>query len=266
MKPFVPTKRQSSILKMLREDGFVATDAMVSYFNVTPQTIRRDLNELSAKGMITRFHGGAGHPRDGGDRPYEDRLVTHVEAKQKIAEVVAKIIPNNVSLFLNTGTTIEAVARELLGHKNLTIVTNNINVAQTLGRNESFNIMLAGGQLRNADGGIIGPQAIEFIDKFHMDYGVIGINSIDDEGGLWDYGQVEIRLSQATMKNSDKTILVADTAKFGKKALCRMGHVEDVDVVVTDALPAPHFNTLFENHDVAVHHRIHHDAVEQGES
>jgi DeoR family glycerol-3-phosphate regulon repressor len=254
MKPFVPTKRQSLILKMLREDGFVATDAMVSHFNVTPQTIRRDLNELSAKGLITRFHGGAGHPRNSGDRPYEDRLVTHVEGKKKIAEILAKKIPNNASLFLNTGTTIEAVARELLGHENLTVVTNNINVAQTLRRNESFNIMLAGGQLRNADGGIIGPQAIEFIDKFHMNYGIIGVNSIDDDGHLWDYGQVEIRLSQATMKNADQTILVADAAKFGKKALCRMGHVEAVDVVVTDAPITPHFKTLFETHDVSVYH------------
>lgn len=256
MKPFVPTKRQSLILKMLREDGFVATDAMVSHFNVTPQTIRRDLNELSAKGMITRFHGGAGHPRTGGDRPYEDRLVTHVEAKQKIAKIVAGLIPNNSSLFLNTGTTIEAVARELLQHENLVVVTNNINVAQTLGQNDSFEIMLAGGQLRNADGGIIGPQAIEFIDKFHMDFGVIGVNSIDDEGGLWDFGQVEIRLSQATIKNSNKTILVADGAKFGKKALCRMGHIDNVDIVATDKAPAAHFHTLFNNHDVDVHCEI----------
>ncbi len=254
MKTFMPSKRQSLILQMLRENGFVATDAMVSHFQVTPQTIRRDLNELSARGLITRFHGGAGHPRNEGDRPYQDRLVTHVEAKQKIARLVAKTIPNNASIFLNTGTTIEAVARELLEHENLVVVTNNINVAQTLGRNETFNIMLAGGQLRNADGGIIGPQAIEFIDKFHMDYGIIGINSIDDDGDLWDYGQVEIRLSQATIKNSDRTILVADGSKFGKKALCRMGHVGDVDVLVTDTLPAPQFSTLFEKTNVKVYH------------
>jgi len=113
MKKFVPSKRQASILDMVDEFGFVATEAMVTEFSVTPQTIRRDLNELNEHGLLTRFHGGAGQAKSAENPPYQDRLQTGVEAKRKIAAATAALIPNGASIFLSTGTTIEAIAEAL---------------------------------------------------------------------------------------------------------------------------------------------------------
>jgi len=249
---FVPNKRQAAILKMLSEDGFVATDDMVSKFDVTPQTIRRDLNELNKFGLITRFHGGAGQAKNMGNRPYKDRLHTRVEAKQTIAQLVSGLIPDGASLFLSSGTTIEAIARELSSHKSLKVVTNNVNIARIMSQNESFEVMIAGGQVRNVDGGIIGLSSLEFLEQFHMDFGIVGTNSVDEAGALWDFDQLEVRISRATIKNSHKVILVADSEKFGRRAMNRMGHISECNFLVTDKpLKAP-FDQLFAESNVKV--------------
>lgn len=241
MRTFKPSKRQSAILDMVARDGFVATEAMVAEFGVTPQTIRRDLNELGLKGLLTRFHGGAGQAKSGVNLPYEDRLKSGVQAKQKIAEMTASLIPDESSLFLNTGTTTETIAQALLGHKNLHVVTNNINVARYLSQNETFQIMLAGGQVRNHDGGVTGTEAAEFIDRFRMDVGIIGVSGVDEDGSLLEFNPAEIRAAQSVLRNSRKVILVADQHKFGRRAMNRMGDLSDVDIVVTDAPLAPNF-------------------------
>lgn len=235
MRAFKPSKRQSAILNMVAQDGFVATEAMVAEFGVTPQTIRRDLNELGREGLLTRFHGGAGQAKSGENLPYADRLRSGVQAKQKIAEMTASLIPDGSSLFLNTGTTTEAIAQALLGHQNLHIVTNNINVARYLSQNESFQIMLAGGQVRNHDGGVTGAGAAEFVDSFRMDIGILGVSGIDEDGSLLEFDPAEIRSAQSVLRNSRKVILVADKHKFGRRAMNRMGDLSDVDMLVTDA-------------------------------
>jgi len=237
---------------MLSEDGFVATDDMVSKFDVTPQTIRRDLNQLNKYGLITRFHGGAGQSKNMGNRPYEDRKHTRVEAKQTIAGLVASIIPDGASIFLSSGTTIEAIARQLQDHKSLKIVTNNVNVAQILSQNDTFEVMIAGGQVRNVDGGIVGLSSLEFMEQFHMDFGFVGTNSVDEAGVLWDFDQLEVRISRATIKNSHKVILVADHQKFGRRAMNRMGHVSEFDMLVTDKELKEPFGALFRDSGVNI--------------
>ena len=239
MSEFTPNTRQSAILDMIRENGFVATEAMVTEFDVTPQTIRRDLNALGAHGLITRFHGGAGQVQSVSDRPYADRLRTGVEAKRVIAEATAALIPNDASLFLITGTTTEAVAEALLGHTNLHVVTNNINVASILMRNETFRVTVTGGEVQNQDGGLVGVVSTEVVRGFRMDVGIIGVSGVDDDGTLLEFDAAEVHTTRAIMENARKVILVADRHKFGRRAMNRLGGLGDVDVVVTDAaLPA----------------------------
>lgn len=238
---------------MVEQDGFVATEAMVATFDVTPQTIRRDLNELNTHGLLTRFHGGAGQSRSVQNHPYAHRRQTGVDAKRKIAEATAALIPNGASLFLNIGTTTEAVAEALLAHENLHVVTNNINVAQILSRNASFKIMIAGGEVRNHDGGITGVASTDFVRQFRMDIGVVGIGGINEDGSLLDFEYEEVRTAQMILENSRKTILVADQHKFGRRAMARMGHISDLDSLVTDAPLKKHYATLCEEADVSVH-------------
>ncbi|RKQ69190.1 DeoR family transcriptional regulator [Litorimonas taeanensis] len=241
-----------AILEMVSERGFVATEAMVTEFDVTPQTIRRDLNELKAHGLLTRFHGGAGQADSVENRPYKDRLKSGVDAKRKIAELTASLVPNGASLFLNIGTTTEFVAQALLGHENLHVVTNNINVAQILAHNSSFKIMIAGGEVRSQDGAIIGSSSVDFVNEFRLDIGIVGIGGIDEAGVLLDFDHQEVKTARTILRNSRKTILVADQHKFGRPAMNRMGHLEDLDMLVTDRALSSNYQTLCENSGVNV--------------
>ncbi len=252
MKKFEPSKRQTSILQMIEEFGFIATEAMVTEFNVTPQTIRRDLNELSEEGLLTRFHGGAGQVKSAENPPYEDRLQTGVEAKKKIAAVTAAMIPNGASIFLSTGTTIEAIAEALLSHDKLHVFTNNLHVARILTRNESFQIIVSCGQVRHSDGGIIGSSSDDFISDFRMDVGIVGISGVDEDGTLLEYDPQEVKTAKTILRNSQKVIMVADRHKFGRRAMNRVGHIRELDAIITDSEPEIHFKNLCESEDIEI--------------
>lgn len=252
MSQFSPSKRQASILDMVEKFGFVATDAMVSEFEVTPQTIRRDLNELSENGLLARFHGGAGQVKSAENPPYKARLQTGVEAKQKIAAATAALIPNGASLFMSTGTTIETIAEALLGHQNLHVLTNNLHVAQILRQNESFQILVSCGEVRHHDGGIVGSSSEDYIANFRMDVGIVGISGIDEEGTLLEYNPHEVKTARIILKNSQKAIMVADSHKFGRHAMNTVGHMRDVDVIVTDSELPPHYQKICESERIEV--------------
>lgn len=252
MTQFKTSKRQALILDMVEGDGFVATEALVTQFDVTPQTIRRDLNELCAQGLLTRFHGGAGQAKSGENPPYKDRVKTGVEAKRKIARMTAALIPNGASLFLSTGTTIEAIAEALLGHEKLHIFTTNLNVAKILTKNETFQIIVSCGQVRHHDGGIIGSSSDDFMNDFRMDVGIIGISGIDTEGTLLEYDPQEVKTAKTILQNSRKVIMVADRHKFKRPAMNRVGHMRDLDLIVTDNALDPNFTQICEAENIEV--------------
>ncbi len=152
---------------------------------------------------------------------------------------VPRAIPDNSSLFLNIGTTTEAVARELLGHRNLTVVTNNMNVANILVANDSCEIMVAGGVLRRSDGGLVGDLTAQFIEQFKVDYAIIGASALDGDGDLLDFDLQEVRVSQALIRRARQSCLVADASKFGRSAPVRIASLRDIDTFFTDQpLPA----------------------------
>ena len=252
MEKFKLSKRQESILRMVDQFGFVATEAMVTEFKVTPQTIRRDLNELSEQGLLSRFHGGAGQAKSAENPPYEDRLQSGVEAKRKIAEATAALIPNGSSIFLSTGTTIEAIAEALLGHEKLHVFTNNLHVARILMQNSGFQIIVSCGQVRHSDGGIIGSSSDDFINEFRMDVGIVGISGVDEDGSLLEYDRQEVKTAKTILRNSQKVIMVADRHKFGRRAMNRVGHIRDLDVIVTDSQPEAHFRNICDSENVNI--------------
>ena len=237
---------------MVDEFGFVATEAMVTKFNVTPQTIRRDLNELSEHGLLSRFHGGAGQIKSAENPPYEDRLQTGVEAKRKIAAATAALIPNGASIFLSTGTTIEAIAEALLEHKKLHVFTNNLHVARILTRNDGFQIIVSCGQVRHSDGGIVGSSSDDFIGDFRMDIGIVGISGVDEDGSLLEYDPQEVKTAKTILRNSQKVIMVADRHKFGRRAMNRVGHIRELDVIITDSEPDTHFRNICESENIDI--------------
>ena len=195
--------RQTEILEIARGEGRVFVEDLAQRFDVALQTIRRDLTDLANAGLLDRVHSAAA-------------------------------IPDNSSIILNLGTTTEAVARELLLHRNITVVTNNMNVANILLPNPGCDIMVAGGALRRSDGGLVGDLTSEFFGQFKVDYAVIGASAIDPDGDLLDFDVAEVRVSRAILKQARHAFLVCDHSKLGRSAPALLGSLSQISAWFTD--------------------------------
>ncbi len=246
-------KRQNSIIDRARRDGFVSVDIMAIDFNVTPQTIRRDLNFLCDNLLLNRHHGGATLPSDIENTSYNARRSMNYDNKQIIARMVSEFIPEKSSLFMNIGTTTEEVAKSLLEHKELRIITNNLNVANIMAVNDGFEIIIAGGYVRNRDRGVVGEATIDFMSQFRVDYAIIGISGIDDDGMLLDYDYREVRVAQAIIKNAREVLLVADHSKFNRRPIVRLCPADEIDHLFTDRILNDDIAKIFKNAEVKTH-------------
>jgi DeoR family glycerol-3-phosphate regulon repressor len=229
-------QRQQEILGLARAQGRVSVDNLALRFNVTPQTIRKDLNELCELQLVSRVHGGA-------------VISSGIE---NIAYEARRFIPNNASLFINIGTTTEEVARALGQHEDLLVITNNLNVANLLYRHPRIDVIMAGGPVRRLDGAVVGSAAVDFVTQFRVDYAVIGTSAIEEDGSLLDFDVREVRVSRAIIENARKVILVADRLKLQRTAPVRIGHLSDIDVFVTDELASFAVADVCRTHNVQV--------------
>ncbi len=233
------SRRQQQLLQRVRQDGYAAVETLADDFEVTPQTIRRDINTLCDQGLLTRYHGGAGVPPSSIENiAYSARQTLNPEGKQRIAELVARHIPHHASLFINIGTTTEEVAKALRHHDALRVITNNLNVAGILCDNPSIEVIMAGGTVRHRDHGVTGEATVDFIHQFKVDYGIIGISGIESDGTLLDFDYHEVRVSQAMLRQSRKVFLVADHSKFNRNALVKLGDLKQIHALFTDR-PVP---------------------------
>ena len=246
-------QRRRAIVEVVRRQGFAAIEALAQRFAVTPQTIRRDINELSAEGALQRFHGGAGLPSSVENLAYPARQVLCLEEKARIARLAARHVPDNASLFINIGTTTEEVAKALLQHHGLSVVTNNLNVAGILAGKPDFRLIVTGGVVRSHDRGLVGEATIDLIQQFKVDIGIIGISGIDTDGALLDFDYREVRVAQAILENSRQIFLTADHTKFGRNAMVRLGSIEQIDALFTDRPPPPPLADRLREAEVEVH-------------
>lgn len=231
------SERHAKIIEIVNSSGFATIEELATKFDVTPQTIRRDLKELDSEHKIQRFHGGAGLSSTILNTPYSNRKVAYLKEKQRIAEKIAQEIPDQSSIFINIGTTTETIAQALLNHNDLTIITNNLHVASIMSSKDDFKIIIAGGVVRNRDGGVMGEATIDFVSQFKVDFAIIGISGIDESGDLLDFDYQEVRVSKAIIENSRNIFLAADHSKFGRDAMTRLGNISDVHHVFTSAEP-----------------------------
>ena len=227
-------ERQNRILEIAKQTGRVMVDDLAGRFDVSPQTIRKDLNELCDQRLLARVHGGAILSSGIENVGYDARRGIAGEEKEAIGRMAADLIPNNASLFITIGTTTEAVARALIAHVGLMVITNNINVANALRPYPAMEVIIAGGVVRRSDGGIVGEAAVDVIRQFRVDYAVIGVSAIDEDGSLLDYDFREVKVAQAIIGNARHVVLVADATKFQRTAPVRIGHLSQVGSFVTD--------------------------------
>ncbi len=245
--------RHEQIVTLVREQGFIPIGALAEKFSVTPQTIRRDINILSKQGQLQRHHGGAGPVFSTENMDYTDRKILCLHEKQVIAELVAKMIPSRSSLFINIGTTNEEVAKALIHHTHLRVITNSLNVAKILSGNKEIEVIVTGGLVRHKDCGIVGEAAIDFIRQFKVDFGIIGISGVDRDGTLLDFDYREVTAARSIMDNSRNVFLVTDHTKFGRNAMVRLGNIEEVDAMFTNKMPPLELVEIMKHNEVELH-------------
>lgn len=238
--------RQLRLLELVREHDSISVEQLAAALGVTLQTVRRDVQKLSAEKLLLRFHGGVraapqstienlDHPR---------REVLNADGKARIARAVAAQVPDHCSLIVNIGTTTEAVARALLSHRGLRVITNNLNVAAILSGNPACEVIVAGGVVRARDRGIVGEAAVDFIGQFKADIALIGISGIEADGSLRDFDLREVRVARTIIAHAREVWLAADHSKFHRRAMVQLATLHQIDRLFTDAEPPPPFPAL----------------------
>lgn len=226
--------REQQILSKARKTGFVSVEDIASEHQVTLQTARRDLGRLAELGWLTRVHGGAVPVGESEQSEYIRRKQSGRAAKRAIAQAVAQRIPDGASVFINIGTTNEAVAEALIARSGLQVVTNNIHVAATLSGRSDARVIIAGGEVRSEDGGVVGEATRDFVDQFRLDFAILGISAVDSEGVMLEHDYREARIAQAIMANAKHRILVAEGSKFNRTAMTRVADLSDIQEVFSD--------------------------------
>lgn len=244
--------RQSDIMQLAREEGRVSVEQLAARFDVSLQTIRKDLNELCDTGLLQRVHGGAVLSSGVANYAYEARRQLAADEKRNIGLRAASFVPDGCSVLINIGTTTEQVAMALSGKKDLLVITNNVNVVNILKDNQDIELIVAGGVVRHADGGIVGEAAVQLIEQFKVDFAIVGTSAIDQDGSIMDYDYREVKIAQAIIENARHTILVADHMKFERSAPVRIGHLSQIDRFVTDQPLPRHLARICSDGDVQV--------------
>ena len=240
-----PNPRQAELLDQVRRVGAMSVESLAERFGVTLQTVRRDVTLLAEAGLLARFHGGVRVPSSTTENiAYRQRQQLNLDAKRAIARAVAAAVPNGCSLIINIGTTTECIARELLLHRALRVITNNLNVAAILADNPDCEVMVAGGTVRSRDHGIVGEVTVEFMRQFKVDIGLIGISGLEADGTLRDFDVHEVKVSRAIVEHSREVWLATDHSKFNRPAMVELGSLNQLDRLFTDAAPPEPFPSL----------------------
>ncbi|WP_198969259.1 DeoR/GlpR family DNA-binding transcription regulator [Xylophilus sp. ASV27] len=237
--------RQIRLLDAVRARGSMTVEQLAEMLGVTLQTVRRDVQRLAEAQLLARFHGGVRMPGSTIENiAHRQREALNAEGKARIARAVAAQVPNDCSLILNIGTTTEAIAKALLQHRGLRVITNNLNVATILSANPGCEVIVAGGAVRARDLGIIGEAAVDFIRQFRVDIALIGISGIESDGTLRDFDYREVKVAQTIIRQAREVWLAADGSKFNRPAMVELATLSQIDRLFTDVVPPDPFPAL----------------------
>lgn len=239
------TERQRAILGIVGEQGFATIEALARHFDVSAQSIRRDIIRLDSEGALQRFHGGAGIGGAGNGGAgggsvvrlgYAEKRIIASDAKDRIGRAAAARIPDGSAVFLDVGTTVEAVARALRQRASLRVFTTSLPTAAILTGRPEIELFVLGGSVRGADGSLAGAATLAAIDAFRFDVAVIGYSGFDADGALMDFDLEKVAVKQRAMARAATVLAVGDASKFERSALVRIAPPGAVATIVTDAL------------------------------
>ncbi len=232
--------RQRQILTIVQRQGYATVEALAIEFQVSTQSVRRDIIRLDTLGLLQRFHGGVGVLDAPVRLGYEQKLTVAISAKDRIAQATVALLPPGQAIYLDYGTTCEAVARALRGRDDVRVVTASLAVAQALTGAHTvpgFEPVMLGGQLRGAEGAALGELTLSALAQFRFDVAVLGCSGFDSDGAPTDFDLDKIAVKRMALVQARAGMIVADASKFPRLALARLAPLTSLHHLVTDAAP-----------------------------
>ncbi len=228
-------KRQEKIVAYLSEENFAKAERLAARFEVSNETIRRDLLLLESEGYIKRTHGGAEFDNlRAQEKQYETRTQRNFEEKKALARLAADFIKDGDTLAMNTGTSTLELARLLAKKNHLTIITNSLDIAVTIGKNPTHNVYIPGGHLRMEGRGLSGAMCCEDLKRFRVDTAILSVGGVNPQEGVTEYHVEESSVVREMTAIANKTMVLADYSKFREVALNKICDIKEIDYIFTD--------------------------------
>ena len=232
-------ERRNEILEKLQADRRVVVSELSQIYDVSEETIRRDLEKLVNDGYAIKSYGGAGINENVNiDLPFNIRKNHNVIGKQRIAELISSRIKDGESIMLDASSTAVYVAKALKGKRNLTLITNSVEIIIELFDVPDWSVLSTGGVSREGSFALVGPQTDKMLRSYHVDRAVISCKGFDLASGLTDSDELLANNKKTMLDAAKEKILAVDSSKFDKTAFTAVGMLEDVTTVVTDEKPA----------------------------
>ena len=227
-------KRRDDICELLKGKNILSISELSSILNISKITIRRDLDYLAKEKKIIKTHGGAiiQSSKDY-EPPYMIRSLKMIEQKKAIGKLAAFLIPENSLIFIDVGTTLLQLAKNLPNDKNISVITNWIPITEELGKKMFPNIFLLGGKVNCREMSIIGNYSLQFLDNFNIETCFIGVGGVSIDHGLTDYTLEEIEIKKQMIRRAKKRIVLADHSKFDQLAPIKICDLSDIDIIIT---------------------------------
>ena len=228
-------ERKNQIVEYVNQNTKATVGELCDYFNVSQATIRNDLRDLDAAGLISRVHGGAiANLSVNFERNVSETAEQHTEEKNLLAHAALKYIHDGDAIALDAGSTIYALAKQLTVFRNLTVVTYDLKTASWLTQNSDVNVILAGGMVRKGFHYITGQSAINTICDLHVDTAFIGCNGADPAKGITTPSIETANLKRIMMQNAKRSVLLADSSKLGIVSFVHFADLNNIDCFLTD--------------------------------
>lgn len=244
-------ERKNEILQKLRAEQRVLVSELAQHYRVTEETIRRDLDKLEKEGYATKTYGGAilGNSTKT-DLSHAIRSKTNVEAKNQIAELVCDLVDDGDHLMIDDSSTALFCAKKLREKKNLTIITNSVELVVELANVEGWTILLTGGRLKAEALALVGSQCEKYLANYHVDKVFVSCKGVDRNAAVTDSNELSAQAKQAMLRAGRQKVLVVDSSKFDKVSFVNITPIENMEAVVTNQKPSEAWLRHFEERGV----------------
>lgn len=231
-------ERRNAILEKLQAERRVVVSELSQLYKVSEETIRRDLEKLENDGFAIKSYGGAVINENANvDLPFNIRKKRNVISKQRIAELISSRIKDGTSIMLDASSTAVYIAKALKERKNLTLITNSIEILIEMFDAPNITVLSTGGAMREGSFALVGPQTDKMLNSYHVDMTIVSAKGFDLEAGLTDSDELHANNKKTMLHAGREKILAVDSSKFGKTAFTEIGMLEDITTVVTDVKP-----------------------------